>query len=499
MRGKKAILNTIMNLSEEFVAIICSLIIPRLILNSFGSAYNGLVSSITQFLSCAVILRSGIGAATKTALYRPLNEKDEDSINSIIKATDIHMKKIGLILLFAILSFAVIYPIFVKSEFEWFFTFSLFCIIGISTFSESFFGITYMILLQADQKLYVSSIIKIFCNILNVILTVILILSGFSIHFVKLASALAFTLYPVIISIYVHKKYNINSKVKPNNEAIKQRWDAFWHQLSTFVNNNTDVMILTVFTNMLEVSVYSVYSMIINALKRFITSFTGGLDAAFGNMIAKNELKTVNENLTVIEFIIYNLATILFSCATCLILQFVEIYTNGVTDVNYMRPFFAYILLFAQLFYAIRLPYQIIIQAAGHFHQTKKYAIIEAILNIVISIILVIKYGLIGVAIGTLIALLYKTITFSNYASKKIINRSIFTTYKKCFIATIEYFSIVITVKLINLPIQLNYINWIFNAIITIILSLIIVTIGILLFYRKDFSVLKYKLKRMHK
>ena len=54
MRGKKTIINTIMSLAEELVAVICAFILPRLILSNFGSAYNGLATSISQFLTFAV-------------------------------------------------------------------------------------------------------------------------------------------------------------------------------------------------------------------------------------------------------------------------------------------------------------------------------------------------------------------------------------------------------------------------------------------------------------
>ena len=147
MRSKKTVKNTVFSLIEDFVAIVCSFIIPKLILSRFGSVYNGLTTSITQFLSCAILLRSGIGGATRAALYKPLAEKNNKEISSIIKATDIFMKKIGLILLAFIVLFAAFYPMIIHTNFTWFFTFSLFLIIGISTFAESFFGITYLILL----------------------------------------------------------------------------------------------------------------------------------------------------------------------------------------------------------------------------------------------------------------------------------------------------------------------------------------------------------------
>lgn len=495
MRTKKTIKNTIFSLFEDFIAIICSFILPQLILLKFGSIYNGLTTSITQFLSFAVLLRSGIGGATRAALYKPLAEHNKHDVDAIINATDKYMKKIGIILLFCILVTAVFFPFVSHTNFSWLFVFSLFIIIGISSFAESFFGITYLILLQADQKLYISSIIKIISYIFNIVIASILILSGFSIHIVKLGSAIAFVFYPICLNLYVRKKYKIDKKVEPNYNAISQRWDAFWHQIAFFVNNNTDVVVLTLFTNMLEVSVYSVYHLVTGALNRFITAFTNGVYAGFGNMIAKKENSKLLENLSIIELVFYSISSIIFSCAIILIFQFVNIYTKGVNDVNYIRHLFAYILLLSQFYSCIKLPYQSIVDAAGAFKQTKKYAIWEVIINIFISVILVIKLGLIGVAIGTLVGSLYKTIMFLKFISKNIIIRPEIIGYKKIMLYTISMVLVFLIINSLNLTFKISYISFLINGIIVFVISTIIVFLINIIFYNNDFKLLLHKIK----
>ena len=497
MRGKKTLLNTVMNLLLQIVTIVSGFILPRLILQKFGSQYNGLISSINQFLACAILIHSGIGGVTRAALYKPLAENNKDEVNSIMKATDIFMKKIGLILLILIICVAALYPFLIKNEFGWLFTFTLFLIIGISTFAESFLGITYLILLQADQKLWVASIFNIISVILNAVLASILILNNFSIHFVKLGSAVAYCIYPILLNIYVKRKYKLNLKVEPNNKTISQRWDSFWHQFAIFITNNTDVMVLTILTDMYEVSVYSVYNMVINALKNIMLSFSNGVEAAFGNMIVKNEKKILEENLSIIELIIYNFSTIAYTCAILLIIPFITIYTNGINDTNYIRPTFAYIMLIAQFFQSIRNPYQIVIQAAGHYKQTKNGAILEAIINITISVTLVIKFGIIGVAIGTLTSILFRTIQIYIYICTNIIKRSKFIIIKKIIISFIEGIIIMLIISMVNLKIPTNYFEWIINAIIIVVISVIIVIIGALLFYGNDLKNVLLKLNNV--
>lgn len=485
-RGKKAAVNTIVSFLEEIISLICGFILPRLILSGFGSKYNGLTISITQFLSCAVLLRSGIGGATRAALYKPLANKDQSEFNSIVKATDIFMKRIGTILLFAIFSFATIYPFLVKNEFGWLFTFSLFVIIGASTFAESFFGITYLIVLQADQRLWVSSLFKSVCNILNTIIAAILILCNCSIHIVKLGSAVVYVMYPIILGIYVKRHYKIETHVEPNNNAISQRWDAFWQQVAYFVMNNTDIIVLTAFTNMLEVSVYSVYNLVINGIKKTIQSFTNGLEAAFGNMIAKNEQNTLKQNVGIVETIIYNLSTVICVCTALIVLDFVKLYTHNVVDVDYNRPLFAYILIIAQFFNSVRIPYQLVVQAAGHYKQTKIGAIIEPVINIVLSVSFVFNFGLIGVAIGTLAASVFRTIQYSIYMSKELVKRSLTIVAARVFLSAIEAAVIFLFVKVIKLPTPDNYYLLLLNAVVVFIVSILITFCGSFIMFKKD-------------
>ena len=156
----------------------------------------------------------------------------------------------------------------VLDEFDYWFSFSLVIILGISTVAQNYFGITYQMLIQADQRQYIYSILTIATTILNTIVAAILILSGATIHVVKLGSAIVFIINPIILNLYVRKKYHINKNVAVNNTAISQRWDAFAQQVAAFVNNNTDVIVLTMFANIREVSVYTVYYMVANGLRR---------------------------------------------------------------------------------------------------------------------------------------------------------------------------------------------------------------------------------------
>lgn len=96
----------------------------------------------------------------------------------------------------------------------------------------------------------------------------------------------------------------------------------------------------------------------------------------------------------------------------------VKVYTTNITDANYLQPVFAVLLVLAEFVYCIRDPYVAVAYASGKFRETSKYAIIEALINIVISVILVRSLGLAGIAIGTLIAMVYRMIAHVIYLQK---------------------------------------------------------------------------------
>lgn len=441
MRKKKVITNLSSAMLLQIVALICGFILPRLILVSFGSAYNGIVNSVNQFLSCVTLLRAGVGGVTRAALYRPLNEKNLRRVAEITRATEIFMRKVALLFSAFLISFAVIYPIFVKDEFTWFFSFTLILTLGFSTVVQYFFGITYSFLLQADQKLYIYNCLQIITYVLNTAVTVILIGKGFELRAVKLASSLVFCFTPLAMYSYVRKTYAMPKDALPDHSCISQRWDAFAHQVAAFVHNNTDLMVLTVFSTLYQVSVYSVYYLVVNGIRKLIDTCSGSVEALFGNMIANREKDALHFRVQLYEWGMHIIAGVLFGATAFLIVPFVSVYTRNVTDTNYIHPLFGCLICFAEFMACIRLPYQNLTEAAGHFKQTKRDAITEAALNILVSIILVRPLGITGVALGTLIAMTYRTTKFAVYAYRVFIKSSIAGYVKRMLVSV---FSIVL-------------------------------------------------------
>lgn len=490
MKSSRLGKNITTSLLQQAVSVICGFILPRLVLSTYGSAYNGVVNSVGQFLSCITLLRAGIGGVARAALYKSLEAGDIKKTSEIIKATEQFMRKIAGIFCVCLVLFAVVYPVFMQ-EFDWLFTFSLVLILGISTVMQYCFGITNQFLLHADQRLYIYNVWQIIAIIANTILAVILITAGCSIHIVKLGSAAAFSITPVMMYLYVRKKYRLQKDVTPDHSAISQRWDAAAHQVAAFIHGNTDIMVLTVFTDMLQVSVYVVYSAVAGGINQVVMSVANAIEASIGRIVAHNDENLLRERVSAYEWFVHVFSVILFACAAMLIVPFVLVYTQGVVDVDYNQPLLGYFMCLAYWINIIRLPYQNVIETAGHFKETKKMAIIEATLNVTISCVLVAALGTVGVVIGTVVAMTYRTIGYAVYASRNILKVSLSNFVKRILVSGLAlgmvfgvYFGAGINQFLVeNIS---NFGEWVLCAI-GIFLVVTVVTIGVnLILYRNN-------------
>lgn len=464
MRKRKLILNTSTSLISQIITIICGFILPKLFLQYYGSVVNGVVSSITQFLGFIAFLELGVGAVVQSSLYKPLADKNNEQISKIIKSADNFFKKIAYILCGYTILLALVYPVITINEFNYLYTLLLILIISISSFLQYYFGIKYQLLLNADQKSYVQLTIQIITILLNTIVTVVLIKAGTSIHMVKLVTSLIFMLRPLILYLYVKKNYKIDRNIELIDEPIKQKWNGLAQHVAAVVLGNTDIVVLTFFSSLENVSVYTVYSLVVVGVKQIIMSITTGMSALFGNMLAKNEKKLLISAFEKVEIMIHFLVIVIFTCTAMLIVPFVKVYTEGITDVNYIVPTFAILITLAQASYCLRLPYNIMVLAAGHYKQTQTSAIIEMFLNIGISLVAVIKFGLVGVALGTLVAMTYRTLYLVNYLRNNIINRSLKYFIKHMLIDVVIIVLSIILCQNINFQIS-NYIEWIVLAV----------------------------------
>lgn len=500
-RTKKLKMNTIMSLMNRITRIISGLILPRFILLYFGSKTNGLVASLNQFLSIITFLDLGVGSVVKAALYRPIAKKDKRQLSLVIAGAKSYFQKIAYVLIAYAGVLIVFYPLLIDSSYGYLSTSLLIFALSISLFGQYYLGIVNELLLNANQEAYIQYASEIVVVILNIIVSILLIKLGAPIEVVKLAAGLVFLLRPVYLSYYVKKNFEIDYDIVPkkDEDPLPQKWSGMGQHIAYTIQNSTDIVVLTLFSTLETVSIFSVHNLVTQAIKMLISSLTTGISSFFGDLLVNDEIDLLNRYFDGIEWIVHTGVIYLYGMAAVLINPFIGIYTAGVEDINYYAPVFSLLLVLANLTYSMRTPYQTLIFSAGHFKQTQISSFIEAGINVIISLFAVYRFGLIGVTVGTLVAMVYRTLYLVVYLSKNLVFRELKKFGKHILVDVLSFGSIFIIGQLASNMYSIESLfDWLMIAAIIGVISLVLLFMINLVFYKETmFTVTRGMFKRM--
>lgn len=481
-KEKKALFNILTNILVQAMTAISGFVVQRLILNICGSEINGLVSSISQFLTYAGLVEMGIGNAAIVALYKPIVEKDISSINKILGTATKKYIYSGIIYTVIVCGIALLYPFVVHTELEFNFIFSMVFVVAISGIVDFLVIGKYKVFLIASQKYYVLNIIKIIVTFTNIITNIVLLLNGYSIIIVKGSILISKLIEVLMIKIYIKEKYS-KIKFEGNNSLviIEQQSNALVHQIASVVVYNTDLVLLTLFTTtsgkLKEVSVYAVYCMVFSVINNLITTLTTGMDAIFGDMIARGQKKKVTNFFDGYEYWYLLVVYILFTCFMVLTLPFIYCYTKGINDVNYLRIEVGILFGINGILATLKDPFGVLIKAYGHYKQTQKFTIGEAVINIIISILLVNKWGIRGVLLGTAISHLYICIEFARYVNHKLLLRDWRKSLKNN-LCNVLIMTVLTIIELQFISIKSTWYTWIVKSLFVVVINTMVFFVG---------------------
>lgn len=488
----KLIYNTATSLVLQVVTFLSGFIMPKLLLSHYGTEINGVVNSVTQFLGIINLAEMGIGQVIHSKLYHPLATNDHVLVSKIVVSGQRFYQKIAVILLFYVGGLILVYPLLIDRSLDWIFTATLILSMSVSLFSQYLLGNNDRTLLSADQKIYILNAVQIVLSVANVFITIFLIKNGASIQLVKLVSSFVFLIKPIIGRIYIHKHYAIDRKIKFEDDPIQEKWSGSAQYFMAFILDGTDNIVLTLFSTLQNVSIYSVYLMVISGIRMIHQSLSAGLQSYMGNLWALQDKGKIGATYSTMEIGLHTVNVFLFGCTAVLIVPFVNVYTAGIVDANYNQPIFALLLTLAYLMACLKTTYNIVILAAGHFRQTRICHIVASVLNISLSVVFVNWLGLVGVAIGTLAAMTYQMLWMGVYVSKHLIQRPGFYLFKRIAVDVACLCIIFASTAGFHLT-SLTYGSWIWMAIKVAFVTLVDVVIVSFVFYpQKCKSLLKF-------
>ena len=478
------------------------------LINYIGDVGNGYYQTINQIISYVFLAQAGFSDAVIYSLYKPFAEKNKDDINAIYGGARKVFKIIGLIILGII--FIVTVGLYLFYHFEEGYRISaLICFFIISTsYLISYFGRgqTYSAVLSAAQEKYVYSLIfnsvKLLCDILIVVVTI----KFRTLESIAIVILTMKILEEIICRIVVKRKYpDLHEIARKDTSMVKMTKDLAWTQVGYLVLNNIDALLLMAFNGPIMVSIYTTYNYILRFLGEVASRVELSTVYSFGNVFAKKEDKRVHSLYK--EFLMLFILIAFSMCLTFMIgiRGFVSVWVGKENYIlSYITVFLFTTTLFLNILYY---PLVALINADGLFKDNKKHIFICAVINLVLSVILIQFMGINGILLGTAIAFLTNIFLKSRTVTLKIFkDKNLFNTLKDFIIVVIVY----ILLSLLLLPVEYYFLNTSTSIITTVIklgiifILIIGLTTSILYFisddaknlFRRILNMIKRKLKR---
>ena len=452
--------NFVLSILCKIVLMITGFTVQRAILHEFGSDINGLTTTVSQILSYMSLLEAGLGMASIQALYKPLAQNDKNGINSILSASNSQYVKTGMMFLVGLIGASFLVPLIVTGDIPVIVMGILTFLIGCSNVVSYIFMGKYTVLLTADKKLYAINTADITATILSCFFRLL------AIRFIG----------EIII-------------------VISKRWSVLIHNIASMIVNHTAVIILSITETLKMVSVYGVYNYVVSNIYALMNAgFCQAPVAIFGRWYQQDRKKFAQYYDIFHGIFDAILNSVLFTTLV-MMLPFVEIYTSGIQDVDYMDPLLAILFVITAYMNIVRLPSIMAINAVGAFKETQKGAIIEAIINLGASLALAVKFGIYGLLMGGIVSYCFRTIDLIYYADTKVVGRSIIAHFIKI---SINVFC-GIGVSLILVPLTADsgrsWISWIQSAFgVFIVMAIIFIVLnGLINFKAMKQGVLSHK------
>lgn len=440
--------NMVTGLFSQAVTFILAFLIPRLFLVNFGSEIKGMLSTITQVFAYLWLLEAGVGLATVQALYSPVSRNDRTAINAIMTATNHYYKKTGYMYLAAVIFFAGIFSFYSNVGLSHSTVFLVVLMQGLPNVMSYLIQGKYRLLLEAEGKSYVLNNLQTVLQFLVNFGKALLLICTRNILLVQSLTCISAALQVIFLVKYMKKYYPWLdlSHEDPNYQAISQKTSVLIHQISGVIFNNTDILILSAFCGFKRVSVYTVYQSFFSYVETMFTTFSSSITFSLGQLFHTDRKRFIYY-MDMYETCYLMFVFILDTVVYMFILPVIRIYTRGINDIEYIDSWLPVFFVLISLLSNGKMPVNQIINFAEHFSATKSHAIIETLINIGVSIIAVNYYGIYGVLLGTVAALLFRGNVMIFYANKNILHRSPFITYKKWVINFAAFLCIVFAVN----------------------------------------------------
>ena len=429
-RKKLMALNAATVMLMTCINIILGMTEVKYLIQNYGSTVNGLMQTGNQVLSYLSLLETGICGAYLYSMYKPVAEKDDARLSRLYKGFILSTRKAIIKMLIIALAISFVYPLFLRKDgLPYPFMLLIFSLLSVKSILPYLVTIVprYMIIIQ-EQRYKVELISGLTRMVTYLSEILILIYTTLSLPILLAICILISLLSGLIFQIVMRRMYGqrLDNSATVEEASRKMSSDVTVHTVSRLIFNGTDNVIISTLGKLTDVTIYSNYNLIVSQVSTIASSIFDGASASIGVKIAHNDKNTydVYRKLFSIALLVGGIFTSVF---IVMINEFVcNIWVGSkyaVSEFNCIL--FAYIMYAGILFPCIAVPRN----AKGLYKESKSFTILQAVVNLVITVCSVPFLGITGALLGTFIARIFITIP-CNY---NLVQKMVFPEVKSRF------------------------------------------------------------------
>lgn len=376
---------------------------------------NGLFSNILTVLSLAEM---GVGSAITYSMYKPIATGDEQKIAQLLNLYRTAYRVIGSVI--AVLGICII-PFLgsiIKDapEIE---NLTLIYLLFLGNTVASYFFAYKRSVLNADQMARIINYFTLFFQTIRNVLQIVVLILFKNFILYLLVQIICTILENIAISIYVDKRYPFLKQYKEQHVDESEKKTIFNNIKALFIYkiggvalDGTDNIIISAFDGVIKVGLLSNYGLITGSLQAFLDRIASGLTGSVGNYIAKeneDNHERLLENITFVYFILYG--AVFVGCMGVL-QPFIALWAGESYLLSYIIVFVHCINIYI---YGMMNSVWTFRSTMGLFTHGKWRPLASAVINIIVSIFLANRIGLLGVLLGTTITRVLTNVWFDPY------------------------------------------------------------------------------------
>lgn len=489
-RIQKGILNAKINFIFYFIMLLMSFISRKIFLNTLGAEFMGLTGTLANILSMLSLVELGIGTSMSFHLYKPIREKEENTINEYISLFGWLYRIVGIVILIGAVIVSMFFPIiFDKTDIPM----PLIYFVFFTTLCSSLIGyfINYrQLLLSADQKGYVVTAYLQTATVVKTIIQMVCCVYYLNYYLWAVLELVFVVIACIILNVRIDKTYPWLHTELSNGKTLYKKYPSitssvkqiFVHRMKDFLLNKSDQILIFAFVSLKYVAYYGNYYIIISKVTGLFSTVMGSAEAGIGNLVAENDKNKCMNIFWELLSMRYFSAGILTVILYFIIPPFIEVWLGAEYLLSDTVLFLICLNMYIMMTRTIIDSFN---HSFGHYADTWS-AWVEGIINLSVTILVASRYGIIGILLGKIVSLLVIVVFWKPlYLFRDGFKTSYFIYWKNVFV---YIFFLVISVSILYIaisifPLQPNT-SWINLILYSIYISLVIgSTYGILMYF----------------